>query len=885
MLELKNITKDYITGENVVHALKGISVTLRDNEFVAILGPSGCGKTTTLNIVGGLDRYTSGDLLIEGKSTKEYKDKDWDAFRNHKVGFVFQSYNLIPHQTVLSNVEMALTIGNVPKEKREQMAKDALTKVGLKDEIHKFPMQMSGGQMQRVAIARAIVNTPAVLLADEPTGALDSKTSMQVMDLLKELSKECLVVMVTHNTNLADKYATRIIKLSDGEMIDDSNPYDPTTLDIEEAKIKDTEKNKKYLDKKGKMKKVGMPFLTALKLSLANLKSKKARTILTCFAGSIGIIGIALVLSVSNGFNNYVSDVESSTLSRYPVTIENSSFDITTLFTAFMNTNDKTTDKTDHATDTIYPNFVMVDLLKTMASSAQYNDLSSFKTYLEANYDQISEYVDYVSYGYDFTLNIYTNADDGSVNYKQCLPFDLPDDLAIGSYNSTFMEEFMSNYNIWDQMYNDNEILKNQYDLVYGSWAEDANEVVLVVNGNGEISDFALYSLGFVENGDDYVRYLINSINNGETIPDDYFKNKGLEWNYSDIVYDGEGDTKYQNYYVIPSSSFYIKDETSIYGFDTFSKYDAQYILDNTSDSTINLKIVGIVSENPNSDTHSINGVIGYTKALSDEVIAINNKSDVVKTQKENPTNFVSPLTYNGVEVNLKGETYEAARTYLSSYENLLTDEYLYNLMMTSYGYVDTASPSSISIYPKSFEDKDGIITFIDNYNKQWTSTSDTSDDFKIISYNDYISTIMGSVSTIINAITYVLVAFVSISLVVSSIMIAIITYISVLERTKEIGILRAMGASKSDVKNIFNAETFITGLISGVLGVAISVVLDIPISLLVNHLAGIEHIAVLPWEGGVILVIISFFLSIISGLIPSSFAAKCDPVVALRSD
>ncbi|MCR5740899.1 MAG: ABC transporter ATP-binding protein/permease [Gammaproteobacteria bacterium] len=934
MLELKNIKKDYVSGDLVVHALKGISISLRDHEFVSILGPSGCGKTTTLNIIGGLDRYTDGDLLIEGTSTKEFKDSNWDQYRNHKVGFVFQSYNLIPHQTVLSNVELALTIGGISKDKREELAKEALIKVGLEDEIKKFPRQLSGGQMQRVAIARALVNKPQVLLADEPTGALDSKTSVQVLELLKELSSECLVVMVTHNEELANKYSTRIVTLKDGEMVSDSNPYDPTVEEKEASLKKEKENNSQFLNKKGKMKKVGMPFFTAFKLSLSNLKSKIGRTILTCFAGSIGIIGIALILSVSSGFNNYIDDIETSTLSQYPIEISTQELDITTLFASFLSASNNS-DSTNAKKDVVTPNYIMVQLLESMANSTRTNDLKTFKAYIDEHYKELEPYISHIKYEYGISIYAYDAKridKNGNFDVRMVEPFTLPDNeegkepyyVYASSYGKSTLESFMRNLTIWSEMYSNNDglmsdTIKSQYDLLAGSWPTSSDEVLYVVDPNNQVSDFIIYATGLTKDeegydlGDEYILQLFHYVNGDYVLDDD--GNPVLDENGNKIKYQNpKDDPKYASvfewtyeeimnkveFYVIPHSSYYYEDEYA-----DFEKEEEGFIQTYTSawgndekieelindGKAIKVKVSGVVMENPNSDAHSISGTIAYTQALIDKIIDMNNNSDVVKYQLAHPEYSLSDISsLSAFPVNTKGVTYEEIYETLKnlakqssaiseSTAELARPEILYASNMRAYGYRDLSDPSSIKIYPKSFEDKDKVGEFITAYN----ATKET--DEEKISYTDYVKTLMGSVTTIVNSVTYVLIAFVSISLIVSSIMIAIITYISVIERTKEIGILRAMGASKGDVKNIFNAETFITGLISGILGIVVTIILNIPISLIIEHLSGIKNIAVLPWQGGIALVVISFLLSVISGLIPSSFAAKCDPVVALRTE
>ena len=665
MLELKNIKKVYQLSENPVHALKGISMTFRSSEFVSILGPSGCGKTTTLNIIGGLDRYTEGDLLIDGRSTKEYSDKDWDMYRNHKVGFVFQSYNLIPHQNILSNVEIALTIANIDKKKRKDMAIEALTKVGLKDEIHKFPRQLSGGQMQRVAIARAIVNKPTVLLADEPTGALDSKTSVQVLDILKELSNECLVVMVTHNEELAKKYSTRIIKLKDGEMVDDSNIYDPTEEEINKAKELEIIENKKYQNKKGKIKKVGMPFITALKLSLSNLKSKLGRTILTCFAGSIGIIGIALILSVSTGFNGYVKDVERSTLSQYPITLQKNNVDITSLFASYIaqNMEEDKEDENNENTDTVVPRYVLVDLMRNVANNSKQNDLKAFKNYIEEKNLKDEDYILQIDYGYSVSLTAYDanyRNTDGNFEARKVKPFTLPrTDPDTGetlyiisqSYTSDRIESLMSNMNTWSKMFDDRNTIMEQYDLIAGEWpSEDSLDVLFVVDENNKISDFDAYSSGLVNNnnGDRYIAALFRYVSDPDNNPDP----KSLysyEFSYDDILN--------LEYYIVPDSLYYQEDEVEEGAVQTYSniknnKEKMTELLSSDNENIVKVRVAGIIKPNPNSKSHSISGTIAYTNNLVNKVIEINNNSAVVTTQKEHEDtciyDFISGLSTKG---------------------------------------------------------------------------------------------------------------------------------------------------------------------------------------------------------------------------------------------
>jgi len=768
MLELRNIKKDYVSGDLVVHALKGISMVLRDHEFVSVLGPSGCGKTTTLNIIGGLDRYTEGDLLIEGKSTKEYQDKDWDAYRNHKVGFVFQSYNLIPHQTILSNVELALTIGGIPKEKRSSMALDALSKVGLKGEVNKFPRQLSGGQMQRVAIARAIVNHPAVLLADEPTGALDSITSMQVIDILKELSKDCLIVMVTHNEELAKKYSTRIISLNDGEVISDSNPYHPTEEEQKESIEKEKERNKKYLNKKGKIKKVGMPFWTAFMLSLSNLKSKMGRTILTCFAGSIGIIGIALVLSVSNGFNNYIGQVENSVISRYPIEISTQTVDLTSMASSFFTMN-----KNETSGDTIpkelVPNYVMVHLLETIADSSRSNDLTAFRDYLENNRTTIDPYISNISYDYDVTINAYdaTRKDSGgNFEVRKVEPFTLPDGtyyVYSPSFGKSVMENYMRMLPVWDQVYASDDGLvsntvKEQYNLVAGSWPTKEDEVVYVVDGSGTIADYVLYATGLADSeegsdlGDAYVLQMFHYVNgdkdeNGvayENPQNDPKYTELFKWTYDDIIYNEEKNTGCA-YYVVPEALYYENEGEGLNGVDTFKSIEnddekVKLLLTDQNSGVIKAKVTGVIIPNKNSDTHSINGTIGYTEALSNAIVSANNNSEIVKYQEDHMDYCISDIASISGYISTKGQTFESIINQINALDIQISSNLLSMLtakkMLNSYGYVDKSSPVTISIYPKSFEDKEQVISFINAYNSLQT------EDSKKITYNDYVGQI-----------------------------------------------------------------------------------------------------------------------------------------------
>lgn len=819
MLKLNNIVKDYYVGETVVHALKGINVEFRKSEFVSILGASGCGKTTLLNIVGGLDKYTSGDLIINNVSTKNYTDNDWDTYRNHSIGFVFQSYNLIPHQSVLNNVELALTLSGVSKQERKAKAIEALKKVGLENEINKKPNQLSGGQMQRVSIARAIVNNPEIILADEPTGALDTITSIQVMDILKEIAKDRLVIMVTHNPELADKYSTRIIRLVDGVIKSDSNPY------VSEEQVVNEEIKPK------KKKNSAMSFWTAFALSLNNLMTKKARTLLTAFAGSIGIIGIALILSLSSGFQSYINKVQEDTLSTYPLTIETTSINYTQMLESYQGKKE-----IDHELDKVYPNNVMQEMLKAIKDGMKANDLKAFKEYLDNN-EELKDYVSDIQYVYNAKMNIYSDKYDEDKN-NRLVPSSFEMSFPGSSASSSMMNTMMSTYQIWTEIINNDSLLSSQYELLgkNSRWPSSYNEVVVVVDSNNEITDYVLFALGLLDSSELMKMLMI-----------DGYVPKTRAYTYDEILS--------LNFKLVLDSDYYQKDG-SLY---TDISEDPK-IMKNILDNALNIKVVGIVRAKTQASAASITGAVGYTHALTEYVVENNFNSDVVKDQLDSKTKSV----ITGKEFT-KDENGEYSET-----------EYYNELVKVGYARLDT--PSMINIYPASFEAKDKITEIITNYNNSVEKD-------KQIQYTDYIGLMMSSVTTIINAISYVLISFVSISLVVSSIMIGIITYISVLERTKEIGVLRSIGARKKDISRVFNAETIIIGLVSGLIGIGLTIILDIPINLLLKSLIQINNIAKLPVMGGVILVLISVFLTFIAGLIPSRIAAKKDPVIALRTE
>ena len=1000
VLKLVNITKNYNMGENTVEALKGINVEFRSNEFVSILGQSGCGKTTLLNIIGGLDRYTSGDLIISGRSTKEYNDSDWDSYRNHTIGFVFQSYNLIPHQTVLQNVELALTLSGVSRAERKERAKKALEEVGLGDQLNKKPSEMSGGQMQRVAIARALVNNPDIILADEPTGALDTETSVQVMEILKEISKERLIIMVTHNPELAQKYSSRIINMLDGVITNDSKPLGDDEL------RKELDVNEQKSKEKSNEKKPSMSFGTSFMLSLKNLITKKARTILTSFAGSIGIIGIALILAISQGMTAYINAVQESTLSVYPLTLEATTVDMSTLINAFMNVE---SDKVEHENDAVYEKPALYDMINAMNSVEESkNDLKAFKSYLEKELNNdtnaLSDAVNGVQYTYDLDMQIYTENIDGDIIrsdlekilaelMQKYIGIDMTAMSTLQQMSPASSMSSMSSMGstLWQELLPSkdgspiNELILEQYDVVYGSWPNEYNEIVLVLDENNEVDDLALYALGLVSG--DEIDKLSNAALNGTKLED----KEAHKWSYEEIC-----NTEYK---AILNADCYRYDESTKHYTDLRNtEAGLRYLYDNA----ISLKVSGIIKPNPDADTTMLTGSIAYTNDLTKRVIDKADDSDVVKAQLDSPnTDILTGLPFDtttGTLTDIEKET--AFREYIASLDdaskaaayidiNSIPDEqfvkqqidatfaqmsredmeqmmlngisqqvsvssneivdYLskmeddeFNEMFTSMlreqiksqyaekvkaqmsamstqqllfafnaalpnytiqqcalyydeimvfsessyeqnlvdmGYVSLDSPTTINIYASSFENKDVITEAIEDYN-------DDVEELKRIKYTDYLGIMMSSITTIINAITYVLIAFVAISLVVSSIMIGVITLISVQERTKEIGILRAIGASKKNVSSLFNAETVIIGLSSGVLGVVITYLLCIPINAILKAITGINNLrAILPIGAAVALVVISIGLTLVSGIIPSRSAAKKDPVTALRSE
>lgn len=1001
MLELKNITKDYPTGNETVHALKGVSLTFRKNEFVSILGQSGCGKTTLLNIIGGLDKYTSGDLIINGRSTKKYNDRDWDTYRNHSVGFVFQSYNLIPHQTVLQNVELALTLSGVKKAERRRRAKEALSAVGLASQMKKRPSEMSGGQMQRVAIARAIVNDPDIILADEPTGALDSETSVQVMEILKEISKERLVVMVTHNPELAEKYSTRTVRMLDGLIISDSNPITEQEAAEASAEINSTKGTAK------KAKKPSMSPATSFGLSLRNLFTKKGRTMLTSFAGSIGIIGIALIFAVSNGMTNYISIVQENTLSSYPITLEAQHISIGNLMETFIGA---AKPSGEHENDAVYQKPVLYDLVNTLSAvEAKQNDLKSFKKYLEtklsdSDNEKYNSAINGIQYTYDLDFQIYTKNVDGNIiksDTEELIQSMLV--KYIGKINAStggtadtgMLSMLTSNpgassmMTLWQEMLPAkdgspiNPLIKKQYDLLYGSWPNSYDEIVIIVDENNEIDDMTLYSLGLLS--DEEIDKIVNAAVDGT--PVDYEVSK---WSYKEIC-----NMEFRT--ILPTECYVEIDGVFK------DRRDEKVALESLYADATKLKVTGIIKLNEDASTTMLQGTIGYTYLLTEYISEHNKNSASIIAQLNNPfTDIFTGLPFADTDGSINDRTKaQAFKDHISSlnnaekattfkkivsipdpawlseqvnnrlsqipvdqlreqivasilsqselmnegeirkYINELPDadlkalasqglseaisaEYAANILnqfvgktddelalmldnaLTTYtdeqaalyydsvlqfsastyesnliklGYVDLEQPSSINLYASSFAEKDVIEELIEKYNNG-------VDEVSKIEYTDYMGIMLSSITTIINAITYVLAAFVSVSLIVSSIMIGVITLISVQERTKEIGILRAIGASKRNVCGMFNAETLIIGFSSGLIGVGITYLLCIPINLILNALTGISELkAILPVPIAIALVIISLLLTLISGLIPSRSAAKKDPVVALRTE
>lgn len=986
MLEIRNIVKNYETGSETVHALKGVSIAFRESELVSILGQSGCGKTTLLNIIGGLDQYTSGDLIINGQSTKQYKSADWDIYRNHSVGFIFQSYNLIPHQSVLSNVELALTLSGVSKAERRRRAKEALEKVGLGNQLNKRPNQMSGGQMQRVAIARALVNDPDILLADEPTGALDSETSIQIMELVKEIAKDRLVIMVTHNPELAEKYSTRIVKLLDGQIVGDSDPFDPAK-EPAHSEVRKTEVTKGQ--------KTSMSFLTALSLSKNNLMTKKGRTFLTSFAGSIGIIGIALILSLSNGVQEYINSVERSTLASFPVSIQHETVDYTSLMTSMMNVRDNAEENRDP--DRIYTNDISTEMMKTMLSEMQTNNLAEFKEYLESDPDGISASIEEIQYSYDSNLYIYGHSADGDImqiNPSTVMSAMMGQSMAdnvsqmTNTYSSLMGSSSMSSYDAFRELLS-TDMLKTEYEVLAGRLPEAYNEVVVLVTDRNELSDVTLYTLGLRDQGE--LEGMMSSVMAGESFDLD---TGDLSFSYDDLMG--------MEFSMLTAPEFYQKNDDGTW---TDMRSDSEF-MEQAAENGLKLKVVGILKPDADSLISSTNsGGIGYTHALTEYMIDKTNSSELVKAQKENPDVDVftgiefpkadeeeeQPMSQSEAMEMLTGMLTEEQRTKInegimaalteeqqaqiqSAMMGMVSDEQMNSIMMgvltpeqlthlqsgadvnslltdaqkaqmsaqiaasltaeqnaelsammngmvdptkmytifmqvlttdqlrqlmdmtkepettdATYdgnlkllGVAELSEPSSMKIYATDFESKEKITQLIEKYNDSKIADDNQAD---VINYTDYVGLMMSSVSDIINAISYILIAFVAISLIVSSIMIGIITYISVLERTKEIGILRAMGASKRDISNVFNAETLIVGFSAGVIGIAVTLLLNIPINIIIENITGIANVALLPWQGGVILVVISMLLTLIAGLVPAGVAAKKDPVEALRTE
>lgn len=839
MLQIKTISKEYITGDLHQVALDEVSLNLRDNEFVAILGPSGSGKTTLLNIIGGLDHYDSGDLVINGISTKKYKDRDWDSYRNHTIGFVFQSYNLIPHQSVMANVELALTISGISRAERRKRAKAALEEVGLGNQLHKKPNQMSGGQMQRVAIARALVNNPDILLADEPTGALDTETSVQVMELLKEVAKNRLVVMVTHNPELAEEYATRIVKLRDGKILDDTDPYslDDTTL------IEPEHKN---------MGHASMSLTTALSLSFNNLKTKKARTLLTVFAGSIGIIGIALILSLSTGVNSYIENQQKSTMTSYPVSIEAQSMDLSSMLASGKENTDHSLEEADHELDGIYSDPSDIEMASSVSMSITTNNLSEFKKYLDKKDSEIHQYVgdNGIVYSYDTKFSVFTYDPEGVFVNTDGSTLTGSDSSSSGMRMMSMMGGSSSSNSNFEQLLPGkddtliSEAVLDSYNLLYGTWPTAYDEVVLVANKNHEISASTLYQLGILPS-EEY-KELMGKIEAGEEVSLETEK-----WSYEDICS--------QQLYLIPACDTFVENEKGL--FDDVSADESA--MKELAESATTLKIVGVIRPMEDADYTDISSPIAYTKALTDHLIEYSNQSAVVKAQEETPE--------RNVLTGAKFSSADDATTYIS--------DGTYDENMESFGYVSMDAPSGISIYADTFENKEAITDCIEKYNE-------TAEEENQITYTDYVGLLMSSVTTIVDVISYVLIAFVAVSLVVSSIMIGIITYISVLERTKEIGILRAIGASKRNISQVFNAETFIIGLCSGLLGIGITLLMLIPGNAVIHSLIGSSDVnAQLPIGNAVMLILLSIILTCIGGLIPSKKAAKKDPVTALRTE
>ena len=920
MLQLKNIVKSYTVGELTQVALKGISLNFRENEFVSILGQSGSGKTTMLNIIGGLDRYDSGDLVINGVSTKKYRDADWDAYRNTSIGFVFQSYNLIPHQNVLLNVEMALTLSGISRKERRKRAVEVLKKVGLQDHIHKKPNQLSGGQMQRVAIARALINNPDILLADEPTGALDTETSIQIMNLLKQIAEEKLVIMVTHNPELAEVYSTRIVNLKDGQITSDTNPFDVPEGSVEEKLTKN-------------QKRVSMSFWTSLGLSFANLRTKIGRTILTSFAGSIGIIGIALILALSTGMNQYITRVQKETMTSYPITISSQTIDATSIMQLRGQmlglSSQKETKEYDDKVHTDYQSLKQSD---AVTNNLIQNNLAEFKKYLDDPTSEIHQYVgeNGIIYSYNISFGVYVKNPN-----QQLINTNIELDGGNGNSNRPRMFNFVnmgvnneSAKNFSEMVAGTNgqpisSVVTDSYDMVAGSWPTSYNEVVMVLNENNSIPVQSMYQLGFITK--EQYTAAKNQLANKQDGED-------FTLSYEDMLQ--------KIFYLVPSSENYVKNENGSYSQIKNPEYDT----DGLMNKSIPLKVTGIIRPKEDAKNATINTVVAYTNLLTNYVIDRANESAIVQAQKNTPEiNVLNGVRFNATtdeekiqdtkeyllnlsedekvnmyqlilyydgksqnqEINEDTNSFDMnalsklsmnpqsgisgmLENYLNDSPNTTTLLAIYNdyiggksleKNLASFGAVSYESPSSISIYADSFENKDAIGKVIENYNNT------VGEDSKI-SYTDYVALMTSSLTTIINGISYILIAFVAVSLIVSSIMIGIITYISVMERTKEIGILRALGASKKNISQLFNAETFIIGIFSGILGIGITLLLLIPINNVIQTISKIEDLsAVLPLESAGVLILISTIITVIGGFIPSRSAAKKDPVEALRTE
>ena len=890
MLELKGITKDYPSGDTVVHALKGISVAFRDQEFVSILGQSGCGKTTLLNIIGGLDHYTRGDLIINGRSTKSYQDRDWDTYRNHSVGFVFQSYNLIPHQSVIANVEMALLLSGAPKADRRARAEAALAQVGLAEQMHKRPNQLSGGQMQRVAIARAIVNDPEIILADEPTGALDTETSVEVMEILKRLSRDRLVIMVTHNPQLAEEYSDRIVRIRDGEVTSDSRPVDAeaeslTPEQIQEHAVADARKGKR-----------GMSYLSAIQLSFNNLMTKKGRTFLTAFAGSIGIIGIALILSLSDGAQNYIAETEETTMGSYPLTIQKTAVDMASMMSAMMGTGDT---KGEAPKGTAESKNIVTDMVESIGGGATENDMKAIKQWLETNPGDISDLVTDIQYNYSTPLNVFK--DDTSAGAVQVNPATVMNALGISTSGST-QTQLMSSmastgqgYDVWSELLSSKKAVDRDWKLVDGRMPQAWNEVVIALDEHGRISDYTLYALGMLDQSD--LKGMMRNVLAGKKVEGA----KETSYSYDELMK--------LVFRLVPESSKYQKQEGGTW---KDMSEDAAFMKSAVAAGE-QVHVVGVVRATGDAGaTVARYGGVLYPASLMKHMVETVAASDVVAAQKADPGTDIftgypfsdtasATMSLDEIESMIGmmgGEQATQAQAYIdqmraqgssdeeiaAAFSKLMssqTDDATYDGNLEKLGAASLDDPSVIQIYPVDFKAKEQIDTLIDDYNKDIKAAGEGSE----IQYTDIVGTLMSSVTSIVNSLTYILIAFVAISLVVSSIMIGIITYISVLERTKEIGILRAIGASKRDVSRIFTAETFITGLVSGLLGVGITVLLDFPVNWIIEAVAGVRNLAAVPAGAGAVLVLISVALALAAGLAPSRMAAKKDPVTALRTE